>query len=83
MLIQGSNGSFRCKENVKGQQMVHVAQFMTYTNFPLGFANEQVVEDLHSFYDALYHRYRTSSLISSAVAQHLIQSVRHYNTRHV
>ncbi len=64
-------------------QMVHVAQFNAYTNFPLGFTSEQVVEAQHSFYDALYHRYRTNSVTSSTYPQHLEQLVRHYNALHV
>ncbi len=64
-------------------QMVHVPQFIVYTNFPLGITREQVVEAQHSFYDALYHRYRTNSVISSTYLQHLLQSFRHYNDMHV
>ncbi len=64
-------------------QMVHVPQFIAYTNFPLRFANEQLVEAQHSFYDALYHRYRTGSVTSSTYPQHLLQSVRHYNALRV
>ncbi len=60
-------------------QMVHVPQLIAYTNFPLGFTSEQVVEAQHSLYDALYHRYRTSTVTSSTYMQHLFQSVRHYN----
>ncbi len=64
-------------------QMVHVPQFITYTNFLLGFTGEQVVEAQHSFYDALYHRCRTRSVTSSNYPQHLLQSVGHYNAMHV
>ncbi len=64
-------------------QMVHVPQFIAYTNFPLGFTSEQVVEAQHSFYDVLCHRYRTSSVTSSTYPQHLLQSVTHYNAMHV
>ncbi len=62
---------------------VHVPQFIAYTTFPLGLTSEHVVEAQHSFYDTLYHRYRTSSLTSSTYPQHLLQSVRHYNAMHV
>ncbi len=55
-------------------QMVHVLQFIAYTNRPLGFTSEK-----NSSYDALYHRYRTRSVTSSTYPQHLLQSVRHYN----
>ncbi len=64
-------------------QMVLIPQFIAYTDFPLGFTSEQVVEAQHPFYDTLHHRYRTISLISSAYAHHLLQSIRHYNTMHV
>ncbi len=60
-------------------QMVHVPQFIAYTNFPLGITSEQVVEAQHSFYDALYHMYCTNSVTSSTYPQHLLQSVRHDN----
>ncbi len=59
-------------------QMVHFAQFIAFTHFPLGLTSELVVEAPNSFYDALYHRYRTSSVTSSTYPQHLLQSVRHY-----
>ncbi len=58
-------------------QMVHVPQFIAYTNLSLGFTNKQVVEAEHTFYDALCHRYRTSSVTPSTYPQHLLQSVRH------
>ncbi len=38
-------------------QVVHVPQFIAYTNFSLGFTSEQVVEAQHSFYDALHRRH--------------------------
>ncbi len=60
----------------------YVLQFIDHTNFPLGFTSEQVVEAQYSFYDALYYRYRTSSVTSSTYPQHLLQSVRHYNAMH-
>ncbi len=63
--------------------MVHVPQFIAYTHFALEFTSEQVVEAQHSFYDALYHRYRTSSVTSSTYPQHLLQLVRHFNVMHV
>ncbi len=63
-------------------QMVHVPQFIAYTHFSLEFTSEQLVEAQHSFYDALYHRYRTSSVTSSTFPQHVLQSVRHYNAMH-
>ncbi len=43
-------------------QLAHVPQFIAYTNFPLGLTSEQKVEAQHSCYDAVYHRYRTSSV---------------------
>ncbi len=65
-------------------QMVHVPQFIAYTNFPLGFTSEQVVEAQNSSYDALYHRYRTRSVTSSVTyPQHPLQSVRQYSALHV
>ncbi len=64
-------------------QMVLIPQFIAYTNFPLGFFSEQVVEAQHPFYDTLHNRYRTSSVTSSAYLQHLLQLVRHYNTMRV
>ncbi len=64
-------------------QMVFILQFITYTNFSLGFTSEQVVEAQHSFYDTLYHRYRTSSVTSSTYLQHLLQSARLYNVLYV
>ncbi len=64
-------------------QMVHIPQFIAYTNRPLGFTSEQVVEAQNSSYDALYHRYRTRSVTSSTYPQHLLQSVKHYNAMHV
>ncbi len=36
-------------------QMVHVPQFIAYTNFPLRFTSEHVAEAQNSFYNALYH----------------------------
>ncbi len=64
-------------------QMVHFPQFIAYTKFSLGFSSEQVVEAEHTFYDALYHRYRTSSVTSSTYPQHLVQTVRHSNAMYV
>ncbi len=64
-------------------QLMHVPQFIAYTNVPLGFTSEQVMEVQHSFNDTLYHRYRTSSVTSSTYPEHLLQSVRHYNAMHV
>ncbi len=52
--------------------MEHVPQFIAYTNFPLGFTSKQVVEAQHSLYDALYHRYHTSSVISSTYPQSVL-----------
>ncbi len=51
--------------------MVHVPQFIAYTNFPLGFTSEQVVDAQHSFYDALYNRNRTRSVTFYTYPQHL------------
>ncbi len=39
-------------------QLMHVPQLIAYTNFPLGFTSEQVMEAQHSFNDTLYRRYR-------------------------
>ncbi len=64
-------------------QRVHVPQFIAYTNFQPGFTSEQVVEAQYSFFDALYHRYRPSSVSYSTYLQHVLQSVRHYNAMHV
>ncbi len=63
--------------------MVHVPQFIAYKNFSLEFTTEEVEEARHSFDDALYHRYRTSSVTSFTYPQHRLQSVRHYNTIYV
>ncbi len=46
-------------------QMVHIPLFIAYTNFPLVYTSEQVVEAQHSFYDVLFNRYRTSSVTYS------------------
>ncbi len=59
--------------------MMHVPQFIAYTNIPLGITSEQVVKAQYSFYHTLHHRYRTNSVISSTYLQHLLQSFRHYN----
>ncbi len=84
MLLQGSNGSFVVKKTLKAHiHMVHVPQFIAYTDFPLGFNSEQVMEAKHPFYDALYHRHRTSSVTYSTYPQHLLQLLRHYNAMHV
>ncbi len=64
-------------------QIVHVPKFIDNTNFPFGFTSEHVVEAQHSFYDALYHRNRTSSVTYSTYSQQLLQSVRHYIAKHV
>ncbi len=63
--------------------MAHVPQIIAYTNFSHGFTIEQVVEPQHSFYEVLYHRYRTRTVTSSTYPQHLLQSVRHCNGMHV
>ncbi len=64
-------------------QLMHVPQFIAYTDFPLGFTSGQVMEAQHSFNDTLYHRYRTSSVTSSTYPDHLLQAVRHCNAMHV
>ncbi len=64
-------------------QLMHVPLFIAYTNFPFGFTSEQVMEAQHSFNDALYHRYLTSSVTSSTYPGHLLQSVRHCYAMHV
>ncbi len=64
-------------------QMVHVPQFIAYTNFPLGLTSEQVVEAQHSVHDAPYHKYRTSGVPSSTYPQHLLQLGGHYNAMYV
>ncbi len=57
---------FVIKKTLKAHLLiVHVPQFIAYTNFLLGFTSEQVVEAQHSFYDALYRRYLTSGVTSS------------------
>ncbi len=45
--------------------MVYVPQCIAYTNFSFEFTSKQMVEAQQSFYDALHHRYRTSSVASS------------------
>ncbi len=64
-------------------QMVHIPQFIAYTNFSLGFASEQLVEAHYAFYGEFCHSYRTSSVTSSTYPQYLLQSVRHYDAMHV
>ncbi len=64
-------------------QLMHVPQFIAYTNIPLGFTSEQVMEAQHSLNDTLYHRYRISTVTSSTYSEHLLQSVRHCNAMHV
>ncbi len=66
----------RVKETPKAHiLMMYFPQFIAFMNLPQGFTSEQVVEAQHACYDALYHRYRTSTVTSSTYPQRLLQSL--------